>query len=112
LVDLFRESEEGVDMRRIVRPKQFQDALGIGHSAFYEMIAAGLIEPGFPIVPGGKARGWLDSYFDEVVAKRAAAGRGEYDDSDDRARMAPLQAKARERTRASKAKAERDGKAA
>jgi predicted DNA-binding transcriptional regulator AlpA len=94
-------------MRRIIRPKQFQDALGVGHTAFHEMIAAGLIEPGFTIVPGGKAKGWEDSYVDEVIAKRAAAGRGEYDDSEDRARMAPRQAKAREKTRAAKA-AKRD----
>ena len=94
-------------MRRIVRPKQFQDALAVGHTAFYNMIAAGLIEPGFPIVPGGRGVGWLESYVDEVIAKRAAAGRGEYDDSEDRARMAPRQAKAREKTRAAKA-AKRD----
>ena len=68
------------------------------------MIAAGLIEPGFPIVPGGKAVGWTDDYVDEVIAKRAAAGRGEYDDSEDRARMAPRQAKAREKTREARAK--------
>ena len=49
----------------------------------------------------------VDSYVDEVIAKRAAAGRGEYDDSEDRARMAPRQAKAREKTRAAKA-AKRD----
>jgi predicted DNA-binding transcriptional regulator AlpA len=44
--------------------------LGIGETSLRELIKGKHFPPGVPIVPGGRALGWLDSVVDAYQAER------------------------------------------
>jgi predicted DNA-binding transcriptional regulator AlpA len=46
--------------------------LGIGETSLRELIKGKHFPPGVPIVPGGRALGWLDSVVDAYQGERLA----------------------------------------
>lgn len=46
---------------RVLRHKDVREKLGLSESKLFDMVAKGLFPKPFPIVPGGRAVGWLES---------------------------------------------------
>ena len=46
---------------RVLRHKGVKEKLGLSSAKLFDMVAKGLFPRPFPIVPGGRAVGWLES---------------------------------------------------
>ena len=59
-------------MRKIIRPKEAQARLGIGHSKYYDDIKKGKLPPLVRLGPRsvGHIESELDAYIDQLVAER------------------------------------------
>jgi len=59
---------------RVQRLPEVLDTLGIGRQTFSELIESGQYRAGFVIVPGGRARGWMESWAVEYLKQRVESG--------------------------------------
>jgi prophage regulatory protein len=58
------------DSLRIVRNAQVRTKLDVSEAKLFDMVAKGLFPKPFPIVPGGRAVGWLESDVDHWILER------------------------------------------
>ena len=54
----------------IVRHKQVRQKLQVSSAKLFDMVAKGLFPKPFPIVPGGRAVGWLSTDVDHWILER------------------------------------------
>ena len=54
----------------IVRHKDVKQKLKISSAKLFDMVAKGLFPKPFPIVPGGRAVGWLSTDVDHWILER------------------------------------------
>ena len=60
---------------RIIRPKKVCEKTDFGPSTLFNLIARGLFPKPFLIIPGGRAKGWLESEVDAwILERKTAAG--------------------------------------
>ena len=52
---------------RILRMRDLRERLGLSASHIYALIASGRFPKPFPIIPGGRATGWLESTIDAYL---------------------------------------------
>lgn len=57
----------------VVRMRDVTKRVNLSESHLYLLISQGKFPAPFPLVPGGKAMGWLNSTIDEYLASRVAA---------------------------------------
>jgi prophage regulatory protein len=61
----------------IIRHKDVKQKLKISSAKLFDMVAKGLFPKPFPIVPGGRAVGWLESTVDGwILEQQQQAGLG------------------------------------
>lgn len=53
---------------RILRMRDLRERLGLSASHLYALMAAGRFPKPFPIIPGGRATGWLESTIDAYLS--------------------------------------------
>jgi len=58
------------DSLRIVRNAQVRTKLDVSEAKLFDMVAKGLFPKPFPIVPGGRAVGWLESDVDHWILEQ------------------------------------------
>ena len=58
---------------RILRMRDLRERLGLTASHIYAMVAAGRFPKPFPIIPGGRATGWLESTIDAYLTNCSTA---------------------------------------
>jgi predicted DNA-binding transcriptional regulator AlpA len=63
-------AESGPIQISIVRHKQVKQKLQVSSSKLYDMVATGLFPPPFPLVPGGRSKGWLEADVDRWILSR------------------------------------------
>lgn len=57
---------------RLVRHAQVRQKLDVSEAKLFDMVAKGVFPPPFQIVPGGRAKAWLESTVDEWILARKA----------------------------------------
>ena len=62
--------ESGPIQISIVRHKQVKQKLQVSSAKLYLMVATGLFPPPFPLVPGGRAKGWLEADVDQWILEQ------------------------------------------
>ena len=65
-----------VDRIQIVRHAHVCQKLQISSAKLFDLVAQGIFPKPFPIVPGGRAVGWLERDVDAWVLKRQAEASG------------------------------------
>lgn len=61
---------------QILRHADVRAKLAVSASTLFDLIARGVFPKPFPIIPGGRAKGWLQSDVDRwITARKAAADR-------------------------------------
>jgi prophage regulatory protein len=55
---------------QILRHKEVREKLGLSESKLFDMVAKGLFPKPFPIIPGGRAVGWLSTEVDHWIIER------------------------------------------
>lgn len=55
---------------RILRHKGVKEKLGLSSAKLFDMVAKGLFPRPFPIIPGGRAVGWLESDVDAWIVEQ------------------------------------------
>ena len=55
---------------RIVRMREVRKKVGLSQSHLYALISQGRFPAPFPIVPGGRAKGWFESTLDAYLTER------------------------------------------
>ena len=58
---------------RIVRNAQVRAKLDVSEAKLFDMVAKGLFPKPFPIVPGGRAVGWLETDVDSWILEQKRA---------------------------------------
>lgn len=61
--------------KRILRMRDNCLKVGLGQSSIYDLVSRGLFPKPFPIVPGGRAVGWLEEDIDQWIVERKAASK-------------------------------------
>jgi prophage regulatory protein len=61
------------DSLRIVRNAQVRAKLDVSEAKLFDMVAKGLFPKPFPIVPGGRAVGWLETDVDSWILEQKRA---------------------------------------
>ena len=62
---------------RVLRHKGVKEKLGLSSAKLFDMVAKGLFPKPFPIIPGGRAVGWLSTDVDHWILERQRwAGQG------------------------------------
>jgi prophage regulatory protein len=54
----------------IIRMRELREKLRLSPSHIYDLINRGLFPAPFPLVPGGRAKGWDESTVDVYLAQR------------------------------------------
>ena len=67
-------SERSAPGVRVLRMRDLRDRLQLSTSQVFSLIARGLLPKPFPIVPGGRAVGWLESDIAHWILQRKAEG--------------------------------------
>jgi prophage regulatory protein len=67
-------SERSALSVRVLRMRDLRDRLQLSNSQVFSLIARGLLPKPFPIVPGGRAVGWLESDITDWILQRKAEG--------------------------------------
>ena len=57
---------------RIVRMRDVQSRLRLSESHIYLLIAEGRFPRPFPLIPGGRSKGWRESTIEKYLADREA----------------------------------------
>ena len=60
----------------IVRHKDVKQKLKISSAKLFDMVAKGLFPKPFPIVPGGRAVGWLETYVNQWIENQKNTSSG------------------------------------
>ena len=55
---------------RVIRHKGVKEKLGLSSAKLFDMVAKGLFPKPFPIVPGGRAVGWLSTDVDHWILEQ------------------------------------------
>ena len=55
---------------RIIRMRELREKLRLSPSHIYALITRGLFPAPFPLVPGGRAKGWDESTVDAYLIER------------------------------------------
>ena len=63
--------------KRIIRMRDNCNKVGLGQSSIYELVSKGLFPKPFPLVPGGRAVGWIEDDIDQWILERKAASEQE-----------------------------------
>ena len=63
-------AESGPIQIAIVRHKQVKRKLQVSSAKLYHMVANGLFPPPFQLIPGGRAKGWLEADVDRWILSR------------------------------------------
>lgn len=61
------------DFLRIIRNAQVRTKLDVSEAKLFDMVAKGLFPKPFPIVPGGRAVGWLETDVDAWILEQKRA---------------------------------------
>ena len=75
-----QDKETRDNSRRVIRMKRLREKYPYSESSIYDQIKRGLFPAPFPLVEGGRARGWFEDEIDEYLAARAASSKGGHDD--------------------------------
>ena len=59
--------------KRILRMRDNCSKVGLGQSSIHDLINRGLFPKPFPLVPGGRAVGWLEEDIDQWILDRKQA---------------------------------------
>lgn len=59
--------------KRILRMRDLHEKLKLSPSHLYSLIAKGLFPAPFPLVPGGRAKGWDEAEIDAYLDSRKGA---------------------------------------
>jgi prophage regulatory protein len=65
--------EKTPQSKRIIRMQHTTHKVGLKQSAVFDLVARGLFPKPFSIVPGGRAKGWLEEDIDQWILQRKAA---------------------------------------
>jgi len=57
----------------IIRMRELREKLRLSPSHIYDLISRGLFPAPFPLVPGGRAKGWDESTVDAYLTERKEA---------------------------------------
>lgn len=60
----------------VIRTTQTYKKLGISRAQLHKLCAQGLFPKPFPLVPGGRAVGWIEGDVDEWILARKASSKG------------------------------------
>lgn len=66
---------------RIMRMRDVKARLGLSESHLYLLISEGRFPKPFPLVPGGRSKGWRESTIEQYVAARESETQGEEETS-------------------------------
>jgi prophage regulatory protein len=69
--------EKTLRSKRILRMRDNCKKVGLGQSSIYDLVSKGLFPKPFPLVPGGRAVGWLEDDIDQWILERKAASHQE-----------------------------------
>jgi prophage regulatory protein len=62
---------------RVIRHAKVREKLDVSDSKLFDMCAKGIFPKPFPLIPGGRAVGWLESTVDDwILAREQAANKG------------------------------------
>ena len=61
-----------IHRKRILRMRDNCLKVGLGQSSIYDLVSRGLFPKPFPLVPGGRAVGWLEEDIDQWISERKA----------------------------------------
>jgi prophage regulatory protein len=64
---------KSTNQKRILRMRENCQKVGLGQSSLYDLINRGLFPKPFPLVPGGRAVGWLEEDIDKWILERKEA---------------------------------------
>jgi prophage regulatory protein len=64
-----------IHRKRILRMRDNCLKVGLGQSSIYDLVSRGLFPKPFPLVPGGRAVGWLEEDIDQWISERKAASK-------------------------------------
>ena len=59
---------------RVLRMRDLPEKTGLGRSTIYLLINQGKVPAGFILIPGGRARGWLEHEVDAFLTQLAYIG--------------------------------------
>ena len=61
------------NQKRVLRMRESCLKVGLGQSSLYDLISRGIFPKPFPLVPGGRAVGWLEEDIDQWILERKEA---------------------------------------
>ena len=61
---------------RVLRHKGVKEKLGLSSAKLFDMVAKGLFPKPFPIVPGGRAVGWLETDVNQWIENQKNTSSG------------------------------------
>ena len=61
--------------KRILRMRDNCKKVGLGQSSIFALVSRGLFPKPFPLIPGGRAVGWLEEDIDQWILDRQAASK-------------------------------------
>ena len=61
---------------RVLRHKGVKEKLGLSSAKLFDMVAKGLFSKPFPIVPGGRAVGWLETDVNQWIENQKNTSSG------------------------------------
>ena len=61
------------NQKRVLRMRESCLKVGLGQSSLYDLINRGIFPKPFPLVPGGRAVGWLEEDIDQWILDRKEA---------------------------------------
>jgi predicted DNA-binding transcriptional regulator AlpA len=67
-------SNQSSSIIKILRPKEIRNRIGISPAKYFDMIAKEELPRPFPLTPGGRAVGLLESDLDAWILSRKAGG--------------------------------------
>jgi len=66
--------EDGCHGTQIMRHRQICKKLNVSSAKLFDMVAKGQFPKPFVIIPGGRAKGWLEGIVDAWIMQRAKEG--------------------------------------
>lgn len=69
------EKHQNADPVKIVRHVQVCQKISVSSAKLFDMVARGQFIKPFPLVPGGRAVGWIEADVDRWILARKAANR-------------------------------------
>lgn len=69
------DKHQSTDPVKIVRHAQVCEKISVSSAKLFDMVARGQFIKPFPLVPGGRAVGWIEADVDRWILARKAANR-------------------------------------